>query len=211
MLDGPGRVHLLRLWLDQCLDFFTCWLFAWVFWASWSFPRLGRTTKPSAIASIRAIWFEVSVWREPELDREALVQPDGTISFPLVGQIAAAGETPAAVQADIVKRIEQYIPEPVVTVELLEARGNKVYVIGEVEKPGEYQLGRPISVVQAISLAGGFTPFAGRGKIQVLRKTAGAETSIPFDYEAVADGENLAGNIELLPGDTVIVPGGSLF
>ena len=153
----------------------------------------------------------VSVWREPELDREALVQPDGTISFPLVGQIAAAGETPAAVQADIVKRIEQYIPEPVVTVELLEARGNKVYVIGEVEKPGEYQLGRPISVVQAISLAGGFTPFAGRGKIQVLRKTAGAETSIPFDYEAVADGENLAGNIELLPGDTVIVPGGSLF
>ena len=153
----------------------------------------------------------VSVWREPELDREALVQPDGTISFPLVGQIAAAGETPAAVQADIVKRIEQYIPEPVVTVELLEARGNKVYVIGEVEKPGEYQLGRPISAVQAISLAGGFTPFAGRGRIQILRKTAGAETSIPFDYEAVADGENLAGNIELLPGDTVIVPGGSLF
>ena len=65
--------------------------------------------------------------------------------------------------------------------------------------------------MQAISLAGGFTPFAGRGRIQILRQGAGGETSIPFDYEAVADGENLAGNIELRPGDTVIVPGGSLF
>jgi polysaccharide export outer membrane protein len=153
----------------------------------------------------------VSVWREPELDRQALVQPDGTISFPLVGQVAAAGRTPETVQAEIVRRIETYIPEPVVTVELLEARGNKIYVIGEVTRPGEYQLGRPITAVQAISLAGGFTPFAGRGRIQILRQGAGGETSIPFDYEAVADGENLAGNIELQPGDTVIVPGGSLF
>jgi polysaccharide export outer membrane protein len=153
----------------------------------------------------------VSVWREPELDRQALVQPDGTISFPLVGQVTAAGRTPAAVQADIVGRIEQYIPEPVVTVELLEARGNKVYVIGEVTRPGEYQLGRPITAVQAISLAGGFTPFAGRGRIQILRRGTGGDASIPFDYDAVADGKNLAGNIELLPGDTVIVPGGSLF
>src|SRR3954466_7957903 len=80
----------------------------------------------------------VSVWREPELDRQALVQPDGTISFPLVGQVTAAGGPPAGGQADIVGRIEQYIPEPVVTVELLEARGNKVYVIGEVTRPGEY-------------------------------------------------------------------------
>jgi polysaccharide biosynthesis/export protein len=153
----------------------------------------------------------VSVWREEELDRQALVQPDGTISFPLVGQIAAAGRTPQEVQGEIVKRIETYIPEPVVTVELLEARGNKVYVIGEVEHPGEYQLGRPITAVQAISLAGGFTPFAGRGRIQILRRDASGDTSIPFDYNAVADGKNLAGNIELLPGDTVIVPGGSLF
>ena len=153
----------------------------------------------------------VSVWREEELDRQALVQPDGTISFPLVGQIAAAGRTPQEVQGEIVKRIETYIPEPVVTVELLEARGNKVYVIGEVEHPGEYQLGRPITAVQAISLAGGFTPFAGRGRIQILRRDTSGDTSIPFDYNAVADGKNLAGNIELLPGDTVIVPGGSLF
>jgi polysaccharide export outer membrane protein len=153
----------------------------------------------------------ISVWREPELDRQILVQPDGSISFPLVGQITAAGQTPDAVQAEIVERIETYIPDPVVTVELLEARGNKVYVIGEVVRPGEYQLGRPITAVQAISLAGGFTPFAGRGRIQILRQKAGGETSIPFDYEAVANGENLAANIELQPGDTVIVPGGSLF
>jgi polysaccharide export outer membrane protein len=185
----------------------------WVVW-----PILAVLTAPAGADEASAGYrlnpgdlVRVSVWREPELDRQILVQPDGSISFPLVGQIAAAGRTPEAVQGEIVRRIETYIPDPVVTVELLEARGNKVYVIGEVVRPGEYQLGRPITAVQAISLAGGFTPFAGRGRIQILRKSATGETSIPFDYEAVADGENLAGNIELQPGDTVIVPGGSLF
>ena len=153
----------------------------------------------------------VSVWREEVLDRQALVQPDGTISFPLVGQVAAAGRTAAAVQAEIAQRIDQYIPDAVVTVELLEPRGNKIYVIGEVNRPGEYQLGRPITVVQAISLAGGFTPFAGTGKIRILRQQGEAETVLNFDYNRLEGGRDLAANIELAAGDTVIVPGGSLF
>jgi polysaccharide export outer membrane protein len=153
----------------------------------------------------------ISVWREEALDREALVQPDGTVSFPLVGQVAAAGRTADAVRDEIARRIDRYIPEAVVTVELLEARGNKVYVIGEVAKPGEYQLARPITVVQAISLAGGFTPFAGTRKVRVLRSEGGSEQSLPFDYDAVADGRDISSNIELKAGDTVIVPSGSLF
>jgi polysaccharide export outer membrane protein len=153
----------------------------------------------------------VSVWREEELDREAVVQPDGTISFPLVGQVAAAGRSAEAVRGEIAERIDRYVPDPVVTVELLEARGNKIYVIGEVTKPGEYQLARPITVIQAISLAGGFTPFAGTGKVRVLRAGGGEETSLTFDYDAVAEGEGSPGNIELKAGDTVIVPSGSLF
>jgi polysaccharide export outer membrane protein len=153
----------------------------------------------------------VSVWREEELDREAVVQPDGTISFPLVGQVAAAGHSAEMVRGAIAERIDRYVPDAVVTVELLEARGNKVYVIGEVTRPGEYQLARPITVVQAISLAGGFTPFAGTGKVRVLRADGGQETALTFDYDAVAEGEAAPGNIELKAGDTVIVPSGSLF
>jgi polysaccharide export outer membrane protein len=153
----------------------------------------------------------ISVWREEVLDRQALVQPDGTISFPLAGQVAAAGRTAAMVQEEIARRLDQYIPDAVVTVELLEPRGNKIYVIGEVNRPGEYQLGRPITVVQAISLAGGFTPFAGTGKIRILRKRGAVETVIPFDYGRLEGGSNLEANIELEAGDTVIVPGGSLF
>jgi polysaccharide export outer membrane protein len=153
----------------------------------------------------------VSVWREEELDREALVQPDGTISFPLVGQVPAAGRSPEMVRDEIARRIDRYVPDAVVTVELLEARGNRVYVIGEVVRPGEYQLTRPITVVQAISLAGGFTPFAGTGKVRILRNEGGSEQSLPFDYDAVADGRDPSGNIELKAGDTVIVPGGTWF
>jgi len=154
----------------------------------------------------------ISVWKEEELAREAVVQPDGSVSFPLVGQVPAAGRTPAELQTEIVKGIEKYIPDAVVTVELVQAKGNRVYVIGEVNRPGEYQLDRPISIVQAISLAGGFSPFADQDEIRILRPTqGGGETSFLFDYDEVADGENLTNNITLEPGDTVIVPGGSLF
>lgn len=153
----------------------------------------------------------ISVWREEELDRQAVVQPDGSISFPLVGQIGAAGRSADEVRSEIARRIDIYIPEAVVTVELLEARGNKIFVLGEVARPGEYQLGRPITIVQAISLAGGFTPFAGRDEIRVLRQEEDAERAIPFDYDALADGADVTGNIELRAGDTVIVPVGSLF
>jgi polysaccharide biosynthesis/export protein len=153
----------------------------------------------------------VSVWREEELNREALVQPDGSISFPLVGQVQASGRTAAEVQAEITERIDRYIPDAVVTVELLEARGNIIYVIGEVNKPGQYQLGQPITVVQAISLAGGFTPFAGKGRIRVVRKEGGRERTFNVDYDDVQSGRNLQQNIQLKAGDTVIVPGGSLF
>ncbi len=154
----------------------------------------------------------ISVWKEEELAREAIVQPDGSVSFPLVGQVPAAGRTPAELQGEIVKGIEKYIPDAVVTVELVQAKGNRVYVIGEVNRPGEYQLDRPISIVQAISLAGGFSPFADQDEIRILRQTqGGAETSFVFDYDEIADGKDLSKNITLEPGDTVIVPGGSLF
>jgi polysaccharide export outer membrane protein len=144
------------------------------------------------------------------LNREAVVQPDGSLSFPMVGQVAAADRTPSEVEEDIKERIDRYIPDAVVSVELVEARGNKVFVLGEVNRPGEYQLARPITVVQAISLAGGFTPSAREGKIRVLRAGRVPEM-VTFDYDDVAEGNRLESNLQLKAGDTVIVPGGALF
>ncbi len=148
----------------------------------------------------------ISVWREEELLREARIQPDGTVSYPLVGSVPAAGQTPDQVAAAISDRLARFIPEAVVTVELLEAQGYRVYVIGEVDRPGEYQLSQPITVMQALSIAGGLTPFAGTRGIQILRTSTAEQQRITFDYKAVASDGQLDRNIFLEAGDTVIVP-----
>jgi len=149
----------------------------------------------------------ISVWREEELLREARIQPDGTVSYPLVGSVPAADRTPAEVADAISQELEAFIPDAVVTVELLEAQGYRVYVIGEVNRPGEYQLSQPITVMQALSIAGGLTPFAGTSGIRILRTMTEDQQSIPFDYDAVADDGEMEENIFLQAGDTVIVPG----
>lgn len=152
----------------------------------------------------------ISVWREDELLREARIQPDGTISFPLVGRVPAAGKSTADVESEIEAGLQSYIPEAVVTVELLESQGYRVFVIGEVNRPGEYQLSQPITVVQALSIAGGFTPFAGTSDIRIVRRgDADQQTSFVFDYDDVEDG-TLTANVTLRSGDTVMVPA-SLF
>jgi polysaccharide export outer membrane protein len=152
----------------------------------------------------------ISVWREEELLREARIQPDGTVSYPLVGSVAAADRTPGEVADTITQKLEQFIPDAVVTVELLEAQGYRVYVIGEVNRPGEYQLSQPITVLQALSIAGGLTPFAGTGGIRILRTQTDQQMSIAFDYDAVASDGEMEKNIFLQAGDTVVVPA-SLF
>ena len=151
----------------------------------------------------------ISVWREEGLERELLVQPDGTVSFPLAGQVAATGRTVGELEGEIAQRLERYIPGPVVTVELIDARGNIVYVLGEVNTPGALQLTRPTTVMQALSQAGGLTPFAGRSRIKIVRKAGGEESVTRFRYGDVVDGD--APDMELRAGDVVVVPGGSLF
>lgn len=148
----------------------------------------------------------ISVWREEELLREARIQPDGTVSYPLAGSVPAAGRTPDQVAEVIADELEQFIPDAVVTVELLEAQGYRIYVIGEVNRPGEYQLSQPITVMQALSIAGGLTPFAGENGIRILRTQTEQQMSLAFDYDAVTGDGNLQKNIFLEAGDTVIVP-----
>jgi polysaccharide biosynthesis/export protein len=149
---------------------------------------------------------DISVWEEEDLQKQVLVRPDGGMSFPLVGNIQAAGKSVAELQKLITERLKKYIPDAVVTVATLKLDGNTVYVIGKVAKPGEFQVNRYVDVVQALSMAGGMTPYASDNKISILRRENGKQRSIPFRYGDIEKGEDLEQNIILQSGDVVVVP-----
>jgi polysaccharide export outer membrane protein len=148
----------------------------------------------------------VSVWKEPDLTSELLVRPDGAITLPLAGQIDAAGHTVEEVRSSIDSRLRKYIPDPAVTVTLKQALGNQIFVLGKVNRPGNYAIPRPVDVVQALSLAGGTTPFAAVNDIRVLRRVGGKQITLTFRYTDIEHGRRLQQNVLLQSGDTVIVP-----
>jgi len=149
---------------------------------------------------------DISVWKEKDLQKEVLVRPDGWITFPLVGNIEAKGKTALQLQEEITQWLKQYIPNPVVSVSVKKIAGYKIFVIGRVNKPGDYVIGRYIDVLQALSLAGGLTPFAEEGNIKIVRKHRGKETILRFNYAEVKKGRRLEQNITLQSGDVIIVP-----
>ncbi len=148
----------------------------------------------------------ISVWKEEDLDRKVLVRPDGGISFPLAGDIQVSGRTPLEVQDEIRSRLQRYVPDAEVTVSVDKISGYTVFVLGEVEAPGQFTLGRYVDVVQALTLAGGFTPYASSRNIQVLRRQDGREVTYEFDFRDVSRGRSLEQNIILQSGDVVLVP-----
>lgn len=148
----------------------------------------------------------ISVWGEEDLQRTVLVRPDGGISFPLAGDLQAAGKTPDELQKEITQRLQKYIPEPFVTVSVETVAGYKVYVLGQVNTPGEYPVGRYVDVLQALSLAGGLTPYASKDNITIRRRQGGREVVLPFSYSAASRGGDSSQNIILQSGDTVVVP-----
>lgn len=152
----------------------------------------------------------ISVWREEELERQVLVQPDGSISFPLIGQVRAEGRTAGELEAEISQQLERFIPDAVATVELLTVQGNQIFVMGEVPRPGAYGMSGPLTLVQAISLAGGFSDFAAPDRIRILRERDDQEVAFTVDYDCVASGSNVEANVPLKAGDTIIVPGKTL-
>jgi polysaccharide export outer membrane protein len=149
---------------------------------------------------------EISVWKEPELTKQLIVRPDGKITYPLIGEVQAAGKTVKQLQEEILKRLEKFVTDAHVTVILLKAQNYKIYVTGKVMRPGDFLTGKPVNVMQAISMAGGLTPFASPGSIMVLRTVGGKEEVYPFNYKEVAKGQFLEQNRTLLPGDVVVVP-----
>ena len=148
----------------------------------------------------------VTVWKEQDLTGDVLVRPDGGMSFPLAGDLEAMGKTVSQVQAEITGRLLKYIPSPVVTVEVKQVGGNHIYVVGKVQRPGEYPMVRPVDVMQALSLAGGTTPYASLNGIVILHRENGVQKAIHFRYSDVARGRDLSQNILLQSGDTVVVP-----
>jgi polysaccharide export outer membrane protein len=149
----------------------------------------------------------VSVWKEPDLQGPVLVRPDGMFSFPLAGQLDARNKSVGELQQELTTKLKKFISDPVVTVSIQEIKGNKVYVIGQVQKPGDFVVNPRVDVMQALSMAGGATPFAALGDIMILRRTdTGQQQALPFKYTDVIRGRNLQQNIMLQAGDVVVVP-----
>ena len=162
---------------------------------------------------------EISVWQDPKLDRRVVIGPDGFIGFPLVGQIRAAGLTPQALEQVLRTRLQKnYTGQLDITVALAGVNRDyedelkpKIYVTGEVLRPGPYFNRPTINMMQAIALAGGLSPFAARQRIQLHRKVQGVDTIFIFDYNAFSSGRIATDNINLQSGDIIIVPERGLF
>ena len=148
----------------------------------------------------------VSVWKEDDMQLDVLVTPDGGITFPLAGEIKASGLTTKELSDVLVAKLTRYIPHPNVSVSVLKSVSNKVYVIGKVNRPGEFTATGYMDVLQALTMAGGLTPYADADDIKILRRTETGTQVMEFDYDEVIDGEGLEMNIILKAGDTVVVP-----
>jgi polysaccharide biosynthesis/export protein len=148
----------------------------------------------------------VVFWREKELSVDAVVRPDGKISLPLINEVMAAGLTPEQLRDRITKQASAFVKDPQATVVVKEINSRKVYITGQVEKPGAYPLTTRLSVMQLIAMAGGLKEYAKSDRIVVMRLEQGREVRHRFDYKKVFEGKDDARNLEMRPGDTVVVP-----
>ena len=149
---------------------------------------------------------EISVWKEESLKREVIVPPDLTIAFPLIGEIKVKKMTVSDLRREVAKRLEDFIPDATVTVMLRQINSLRAYVIGKVNKPGQFPIDLETTTMQLLAMAGGLNPFAATGKIYILRHQDGKMTKIPFDYRDIEKGKNLEQNILIKRGDVIIVP-----
>ena len=147
---------------------------------------------------------DVTVWKEPELTREVLIAPDGFLTFPLAGTVRASGLNVSELEEELRSKLSTFITEPQVTASIRATNGSRVFIIGKVNRPGMYMLDGPMDVMQALSLAGGTTPFADLDDIRILRRES-EQVALPFRYNQVAKGSKLNQNVLLRSGDTVVV------
>ena len=149
---------------------------------------------------------EVAVWKEPDLSKTVTVRPDGKLSLPLVGDLQAAGLTAIQLKENIKQALADYVDDASVSVTVQQINSLKIFIQGEVNQPGVYDLKSNFTVLQAVSLAGGFTQWAKKDKMVIFRKEGERVTSIPVNYDKIISGENQTQNVLLKRGDTIVVP-----
>src|ERR1700737_4462459 len=149
---------------------------------------------------------DISVWKEPDVSRVVPVRPDGRISLPLIDDVQAAGLSPQQLAGSVAEKLKKYLNGPQVTVIVTAINSQRVFVVGEVLRAGAFPMLPGMTVLQALSSAGGFTTFADVKKIHVMRMRNGKQLEIPFNYREVLKGDNSEQNIKLEPGDTIVVP-----
>lgn len=148
----------------------------------------------------------INVWKETELSVSVPVRPDGKISLPLLNDVEAAGMTPMALTAALTEKLKKYFSDPRVAVTVKEINSKRVYILGQVARPGAYSLTPQMTVMQALSTAGGFGQYAGLKSIYVLRLQDGKQVKLPFNYKEFLKGKNAYQNVFLQPEDTIVVP-----
>lgn len=148
----------------------------------------------------------VNVWKEPEVSQTVVVRTDGNISLPLINEVKVSGMTPLQIQDLVAEKLKGFLNNPQVTVTVIEIRSKRAFITGEVSRPGTYSLNAQTTVLQLIAQAGGFTPFAKKDSIVVLRTEDGRQSRLKFKYKEVVQGKKTEQNIALHPGDTVVVP-----
>ena len=163
------------------------------------------TADPSYVIGPEDI-LDISVWKEPDVSRVVPVRPDGRISLPLIHDVEAAGMSPQQLGASVAEKLRKYLNDPQVTVIVTAINSQRVFVVGEVLRAGAFPLLPGMTVLQALSSAGGFTTFADVKKIRVVRSRNGKQVELPFNYRDVLKGDKPDQNIKLEPGDTIIVP-----
>jgi len=163
------------------------------------------TTDPAYMIGPEDV-LDINVWKEPDMSRVVPVRPDGRISLPLINDVQASGLSPQELAATLTDRLRKYLNEPQVTVIVTAINSKRVFVVGEVLHAGAFPLIPGMTVLQALSSAGGFTTFADVKKVHVMRLRDGKNVELPFNYRDVLKGDNPDQNIKLEPGDTIVVP-----
>jgi polysaccharide export outer membrane protein len=149
---------------------------------------------------------DVSVWNEETLQKQVIILPDGTISFPLAGQLDAQGRSVTDVQSALKEKLKEYLSDPVVTVSVMNVGGNTVHIMGKVTTPGSFVMSQEIDAMQALSLAGGLSPYAEENNIIVLRRNGTKQQVLSVHYGAIKKGRDLNTNIILKSGDVLVIP-----
>jgi polysaccharide export outer membrane protein len=163
------------------------------------------TTDPSYVIGPEDV-LDINVWKEPDVSRVVPVRPDGRISLPLINDVQAAGLSPQQLAGSVSEKLKKYLNGPQVTVIVTAINSQRVFVVGEVLRAGAFPMLPGMTVLQALSSAGGFTTFADVKKIHVVRLLNGKQVEIPFNYREVLKGDNSGQNVKLEPGDTIVVP-----